>query len=173
MAIAQDMRKYFAMTKDEAIAIFYRLARIENKIRKNKLTEKERILKIKEEAEARRAELQKDYDSEHRTLTEYLKAHKERFIKPRKEKVDGVGSFGWEKDEGKVEPVEGEEEKIKAYSDKNGLTLYSLKIVPDKTAIMKAIEAGHKVPGVDYTPKGENPKISFSKSIDETRIPEE
>ena len=70
MAIAQDMRKYFAMTKDEAIAIFYRLARIENKIRKNKLTEKERILKIKEEAEARRAELQKDYDSEHRTLTE-------------------------------------------------------------------------------------------------------
>ena len=58
MAIAQDMRKYFAMTKDEAIAVFYRLARIENKIRKNKLTEKERILKIKEEAEARRAELQ-------------------------------------------------------------------------------------------------------------------
>ena len=158
MAIAQDMRKYFVMTKDEAIAVFYRLARIENKIRKNKLTEKERILKIKEEAEARRAELQKDYDSEHRTLTE---------------KVDGVGSFGWEKDEGKVEPIEGEEEKIKAYSDKNGLTLYSLKIVPDKTAIMKAIEAGHKVPRVDYTPKGENPKISFSKSIDETRIPEE
>lgn len=173
MAIAQDMRKFLAMTKADALVIFYRLARIETKIRKNKLAEKERILKIKEEAEARRAELQKEYDSTHRTLTEYLKAHKERFIKPRKEKIDGVGSFGWEKDEGKVETIEGEEEKIKTYSDQNGLTLYSIRIIPDKVAILKALESGHKVPGVDYTPKGDNPKISFSKSIDETRIPEE
>jgi len=176
MAIAQDMRKYQAMTPADAKTIYFRMARLLNRIRKITLEADRKAIIAKELGAVAAAPFQKEYDSLHRELTEYLKVHPERFRKPRKVNVKGVGSFGWETDPAKIGEIkdDSQKEQIKKYSDKNNLALYTLAITPDRKAILAAILDGHEVPGVDnYTPAGDNPKISFSKSIDEENIPGE
>lgn len=176
MAIAQDMRKYQAMTKADALALFFKMARLLNRIRKISLEADRKAILAKELGTAATAPFQKEYDALHAELTEYLKAHQERFIKPRKVNIKGVGSFGWENDPAKVGDIKEDTRKqlLKQYSDKNELNLYTLEIVPDKKAILAALLDGHQIPGVeDYVPAGANPKISFSKSIDEENIPGE
>lgn len=173
MAIAQDMRKYQAMTQAEAKALFFRMARLLNHIRKIDNEVDRKTIVIKEKAAEEKAPLQTEYEKLHQELTEYLKMHSERFVKPRKVNIKGVGSFGWETDAGKVSPIAGKEEDVKKFSDENGLALYSTEITVDKKAIAAAILDGMKVPGIDYTPAGDNPKISFSKAIEEENIPGE
>lgn len=172
MAIAQDMRKIMVMTKAEAIALYFQLAKALNQIRHIDIDAKERKLRIDEAAEAKKAPLQLIYKTLHARLLEWLKMHKALFDKPRKQQVSGVGSFGWENDEAKTDISAATPEEIKEYSDSHDLKLYSVKkvIVPDKAAIAAACADGHVIPGVDYTPKGDNPKISFAKTIDEKQL---
>lgn len=176
MAIAQDVRKYQAMTQADAKALFFKMARLLNRARKITLEADRKAILAKEAGAAGAAPFLKEYNALHAELTEYLKAHPGRFVKPRKVNVKGVGSFGWEGDPAKIGDIKEDvqKEQIKRYSDENGLELYTSGIIPDKKAILAAILDGHKVPGVeDYTPAGDNPKISFSKSIDEENIPGE
>ncbi len=174
MAIAQDMRKYQAMSQADAKVLFFRMARLLNRIRKISLEADRKAIQTKELCAAAAEPFQQEYDALHAALTEYLKAHPERFIKPRKVNIKGIGSFGWENDPAKVGDIKEDARKqlLKQYSDKNGLNLYAEEIVPDKKAILAALLDGHQIPGVeDYIPAGANPKISFSKSIDEENIP--
>lgn len=174
MAIAQDMRKYQAMSQADAKVLFFRMARLLNRIRKISLEADRKAIQTKELCAAAAEPCQQEYDKLHAELTEYLKAHPERFVKPRKVNIKGIGSFGWENDPAKVGDIKDDARKqlLKQYSDKNGLNLYAEEIVPDKKAILAALLDGHQIPGVeDYIPAGANPKISFSKSIDEENIP--
>ena len=176
MAIAQDMRKYQAMTQTDAKKLFFQMARVLNRIRKISLEADRKAILAKESADASIAPLKQEYDALYADLTEYLKVHPERFVRPRKVNIKGVGSFGWESDPAKVGEIKEESRKrlLKEYSDKNELNLYTMEIVPDRKAIAAAILDGHKIPGVeDYTPAGDNPKISFAKSINEEIIPGE
>ncbi len=173
MAIAQDMRKFQAMKQDDARALFFRMARLLNRLRKIELEVDRKIIEVKAKADRDKSEIQTEYDALFAELTEYLKAHPERFVSPRKVNLKGVGSFGWESDPAKVGDIkeDAKKELLKAYSDLHGLALYAEEIAPDKKAIAAAILDGHQIPGVDhYTPPGDNPKISFAKTIDEDRI---
>lgn len=173
MPIAQDMRRYQAMTQDDARKLLCRAARLLNRIRKITLEADRKAIAAREAATLAAAPLKADYDALYHELTEYLKCHKDRFQSPRKVTIKGVGSFGWEKDPARIGAISEEDaDLIKAFSDANGLTLYTETVTPDKKAILAAILAGHDVPGVsNYFPAGDNPKISFAKSIDEENIP--
>ena len=91
-------------------------------------------------------------------------AHPERFVKPRKHKVGDQGTYGIETDPSSVKVDKDALESLKAFADENGYFIYQAEIKPIKPAIAKLCAAGVNVPGVTYTPAGDNPKCTISKS---------
>ena len=114
MTTLKDNRKYQAMTVADADELFLKIARIKSVLDRKSAAHKKRLADLElahqEDVAAELAE----YELLTAELGNYIQAHKERFISPRKHKVGSIGSYGITTDPAYV--TIDDEEKIFAYA---------------------------------------------------------
>ena len=94
MTTLKDNRKYQAMTVADADELFLKIARIKAILDRKSAAHKKRLADLeilhKEDVASELAE----YELLTGELADYIQAHKERFLSPRKHKVAQIGSYG-------------------------------------------------------------------------------
>lgn len=168
MAIAKDIRHAQAMTVPEADNLFSRLAQLTAAIKREGAAAEKRKAEIDIRAAETVAPLKIEYDQLYADLTDYIMAHPERFVSPRKRKVGQMGTYGIEIAPDKIDQIALE--ILTAYSDTYGLALYETEQKPVKTAIAQVFRDGGTVPGVRYTPPGDVPKIKVAPGYIEQQL---
>lgn len=140
----EDTRIYQAMTVEDGDRLFGELAVLEVRILAKTSSADKRIAEIKQKTAEDTAELESLLARKQEELKEYIKAHPERFEKPRMRKTE-FGKYGL-RNADKI-AIEDEDAVIR-YADDMGLDLYKTtkKAVAEK--IKEALSAGVKVPGV-------------------------
>ena len=166
MTTLKDNRKYQAMTVADADELFLKIARIKSVLDRKSAAHKKRLADLelahKEDVAAELAE----YELMTAELGNYIQAHKERFISPRKHKVGSIGSYGITTDPAYV--TIDDEEKIFAYALENGYDdMINTTRKPNKDAILRRAIAGDIIPGAAIVPPGDVVKLSFSKGYAE------
>ena len=166
MATLKDNRKYQAMTVADADDLFLQIARLKAVLDRKTAAHKKRLadleLSHKEDVAAELAE----YELLTAELGNYIQAHKERFISPRKHKVGSIGSYGITTDPAYV-TIE-DEEKLFKYALENGYEeMINTTRKPNKDAILRHAIAGEIIPGAAVIPPGDVVKLSFSKGYAE------
>ena len=166
MTTLKDNRKYQAMTVADADELFLKIARIKSILDRKSAAHKKRLADLelahKEDVAAELAE----YELLTAELGNYIQAHKERFIAPRKHKVGSIGSYGITTDPAYV--TIDDEEKIFAYALKNGYDdMINTTRKPNKDAILHHAIAGEIIPGAAVVSPGDVVKLSFTKGYAE------
>ena len=140
----EDTRIYQAMTVEDGDRLFGELAVLEVRILAKTSSADKRIAEIKQKTAEDTAELESLLARKQEELKEYIKAHPERFEKPRMRKTE-FGKYGLRSAD-KI-AVEDEEAVIR-YADDMGLDLYKTtkKVVAEK--IKEALAEGKNVPGI-------------------------
>lgn len=164
MAILQDNRKVQAMTVEDADGLFKRMVALKAAMRREEAAKDKRIAELEVRHHDAVAPLVTEYKALESELLRYIMVHPDRFVKPRKHKVGDQGTYGIETDPSSVKVDKDALELLKTFADENGYFIYQAEIKPVKTAIAKLCAAGVDVPGVTYTPAGDNPKCTISKS---------
>lgn len=168
MAIAKDTREFLAMTVAEADNILIQLARLAAELkRKGNVADKKKA-EIDLALAADTAEQQREYNVLYERLTEYIQAHPERFIRPCKHPVKGIGTYGQEIAPDKLKVLDTE--LVCGFSDANGLSLYAMAKKVDNDAVKQTCRDGFAVPGTQYTPAGKVPKIKIDESYIEQQL---
>ena len=166
MTTLKDNRKYQAMTVADADELFLKIARIKSVLDHKSSAHKKRLAELelahKEDVASELAE----YELLTAELGNYIQAHKERFISPRKHKVGSIGSYGITTDPAYV--TIDDEEKIFAYALENGYDdMINTTRKPNKDAILRRAIAGDIIPGAAVIPPGDVVKLSFTKGYAE------
>ncbi len=168
MAIAKDTREFLAMTVAEADNILIQLARLAAELkRKGNVADKKKA-EIDLALAADTAEQQREYDALYERLTEYIQAHPERFVRPCKHPVKGIGTYGLEVAPDKLKILDADQ--VCDFSDTSGLMLYAQVKQVDNATVKQTFRDGVTVPGARYTPPGKVPKIKISDSYIEQQL---
>jgi phage host-nuclease inhibitor protein Gam len=149
------------MPVEDADALFADIAKLELEIVKIKAAGDLEVAKVTAKYELKIAELAPVLQEKSNTLTSYIQANPERFIKPRARKTP-FGTYGM----GKVSNLEiVNEELILKYAKDNELPqLYETKTKIEKAAVKKMIEDGFSIPGATIN-KGERVRITISQDL--------
>jgi phage host-nuclease inhibitor protein Gam len=168
MAIAKDTREYLAMTVADADNILLHLARLTAELKRRRAVADKKKAEIDLALAADTAEQQREYDVLYERLTEYIQAHPERFIRPCKHPVKGIGTYGLEIAPDKLKILDAEQ--VCNFSDADGLMLYAQVKQVDNAAVKQTFRDGVTVPGAKYTPPGKVPKIKIDDSYIEQQL---
>lgn len=155
-----DNRALRSMTVQQADALFQEIALLTVKIEKTKAQYEKRIAELKaaagRETEAPEAELREKVA----TLTAYINAHPERFVKPRQHQTD-YGKYG-------VRTVSNleitDEEAVKLAVKAQGIPALVVIEKLDKKALEKAIGDGLSIPGCEMR-RGEVASYTVAKAL--------
>ena len=140
-----DTRIYQAMTEEDADRLFGELAVLEVRILAKTAAADKKITEIKEKVAADTAADEAVLNRKRVELQEYIKAHPERFAKPRMRKTE-FGKYGLRSAE-KI--VIDDPEAVIRYADDMGLEdLYEVQRKVTAGKVKDALAAGVKVPGV-------------------------
>lgn len=141
----EDTRIYQAMTIEDGDRLFGELAVLEVRILAKTSSADKRIAEIKQKTAEDTAELESLLARKQEELKEYIKAHPERFEKPRMRKTE-FGKYGLRSAE-KI--VVDDPEAVIRYADDMGLEdLYEVQRKVTAGKVKDALAAGVKVPGV-------------------------
>lgn len=168
MTVLQDNRKFQAMTVAEADAIFQRIALLEATIKRESSAADKKKAEIAIALQEKIAPALEERDELVETLTCYIQANPDRFIKPRKHKVGEMGSYGIETDPAKT--VINDKLAVVDYAREHGLDLYEEDFKINKKAVETAISVGHKIPGAKIVPAGDVAKYKVAQSYIETLL---
>ena len=166
MTTLKDNRKYQAMTVADADELFLKIAKLKAVLDRKTAAHKKRLADLelthKEDVAAELA----DYEFLTGELADYIQAHKERFLSPRKHKVAQIGSYGITTDPAYV-TIE-DEEKLFAYALENGYDdMINTKRTANKDAVLRRAIGGDIIPGAVITPPGDVVKLAFTKGYAE------
>lgn len=168
MTVLQDNRKFQAMTVAEADAIFQRIALLEATIKRESFAADKKKAEIVIALQEKIAPALEERDELVETLTCYIQANPDRFIKPRKHKVGEMGSYGIETDPAKT--VINDKLAVVDYAREHGLDLYEEDFKINKKAVETAISVGHKIPGAKIVPAGDVAKYKVAQSYIESLL---
>ena len=140
MTVLQDNRKFQAMTVAEADAIFQRIALLEATIKRESSAADKKKAEIAIALQEKIAPALEERDELVETLTFYIQANPDRFIKPRKHKVGEMGAYGIETDPAKT--VINDKLAVVEYAREHGLDLYEEDFKINKKAVETAISVG-------------------------------
>ena len=168
MTVLQDNRKFQAMTVAEADAIFQRIALLEATIKRESSAADKKKAEIAIALQEKIAPALEERDELVETLTCYIQANPDRFIKPRKHKVGEMGSYGIETDPAKT--VINDKLAVVEYAREHGLDLYEEDFKVNKKAVETAISVGHKIPGAKIVPAGDVAKYKVAQSYIESLL---
>ena len=168
MTVLQDNRKFQAMTVAEADAIFQRIALLEATIKRESFAADKKKAEIAIALQEKIAPALEERDELVETLTCYIQANPDRFIKPRKHKVGEMGSYGIETDPAKT--VINDKLAVVDYAREHGLALYEEDFKINKKAVETAISVGHKIPGAKIVPAGDVAKYKVAQSYIESLL---
>lgn len=168
MTVLQDNRKFQAMTVAEADAIFQRIALLEATIKRESSAADKKKAEIAIALQEKIAPALEERDELVETLTCYIQANPDRFIKPRKHKVGEMGSYGIETDPAKT--VINDKLAVVDYAREHGLDLYEEDFKINKKAVETAISVGHKIPGAKIVPAGDVAKYKVAQSYIESLL---
>lgn len=168
MTVLQDNRKFQAMTVAEADAIFQRIALLEAMIKRESSAADKKKAEIAIALQEKIAPALEERDELVETLTFYIQANPDRFIKPRKHKVGEMGSYGIETDPAKT--VINDKLAVVEYAREHGLDLYEEDFKVNKKAVETAISVGHKIPGAKIIPAGDVAKYKVAQSYIESLL---
>lgn len=168
MTVLQDNRKFQAMTVAEADAIFQRIALLEATIKRESSAADKKKAEIAIALQEKIAPALEERDELVETLTCYIQANPDRFIKPRKHKVGEMGSYGIETDPAKT--VINDKLAVVEYAREHGLDLYEEDFKINKKAVETAISVGHKIPGAKIVPAGDVAKYKVAQSYIESLL---
>lgn len=168
MTVLQDNRKFQAMTVAEADAIFQRIALLEATIKRESSAADKKKAEIAIALQEKIAPALEERDELVETLTFYIQANPDRFIKPRKHKVGEMGTYGIETDPAKT--VINDKLAVVEYAREHGLDLYEEDFKINKKAVETAISVGHKIPGAKIVPAGDVAKYKVAQSYIETLL---
>ena len=138
-----DTREFDAMTVEEADSLFQAIAIKETEIKKHNAICDKKIAVLKLNLENTIAPLRNDIAELSKRLSEYVKLHKERFIKPRQRSTN-FGKYGVRT---VTELIITDEQAVIDFAKANNLPLYKTEIKLDKKAIEKLIVDGKEIPG--------------------------
>ena len=166
MTTLKDNRKYQAMTVADADELFLKIARIKAILDRKSAAHKKRLADLEIAHKEDVASELSEYELLTGELADYIQAHKERFVSPRKHKVGSIGSYGITTDPAYV--TIDDEEKIFAYALENGYDdMINTTRKPNKDAILHRAIAGDIIPGAAIVPPGDVVKLSFNKGYAE------
>lgn len=168
MTVLQDNRKFQAMTVAEADAIFQRIALLEATIKRESSAADKKKAEIAIALQEKIAPALEERDELVETLTFYIQANPDRFIKPRKHKVGEMGAYGIETDPAKT--VINDKLAVVEYAREHGLDLYEEDFKVNKKAVETAISVGHKIPGAKIIPAGDVAKYKVAQSYIESLL---
>lgn len=141
----EDTRIYQSMTTEEADQIFGELAVLEVRILARTAATDKRIAELKQKSADETAELEEQLSRKRDALQEYIKAHPERFVKPRMRKTE-FGKYGLRSAE-KI--VVDDPEAVIRFADDMGLEdLCEVQRKVTAGKVKDALAAGMNVPGV-------------------------
>lgn len=138
-----DTREFEAMSIGEADKLFEEIAVKETEIKKENAICDRKIAKLKSDLETKTAQLKADVAVLSKRLSEYVKNHKDRFIKPR-QRTTNFGKYGVRT---VTELVITDEHAIVEFAKENNLPLFKVEYKVDKKAIEKLIVDGKEIPG--------------------------
>lgn len=166
MTTLKDNRKYQAMTVADADELFLKIARLKAILDRKSAAHKKRLADLEIAHKEDVASELSEYELLTGELADYIQAHKERFLSPRKHKVAQIGSYGITTDPAYV-TIE-DEEKLFAYALENGYDdMINTKRTANKDAVLRHAIAGEIIPGAAVVPPGDVVKFSFSKGYAE------
>lgn len=159
-----DNRQYQAMTVDEADALFLRIAKHKAALERKGAAYKARLAKLEEEFLADTRTERDAYNNLSSELIAYIIANPDRFKKPRKHPVGGIGSYGITTDPAIVN-ITDKDVLIQFILDNGYDDLCKVTRVPVKEAILRRMMAGEDLPGVRITPPGDVAKLTFKANF--------
>ena len=160
-----DTREFEAMSIAEADKLFEEIAVKETEVKKENAVFDKKIAKLKSELETKTAQLKADVAALSQRLSEYVKNHKDRFIKPR-QRTTNFGKYGVRI---VTELVITDEQAIIEFAKEHNLPLFKIEYKVDKKAIEKELLNGREVPGV-YRKVGDIISYSIAKVKEENEI---
>ena len=131
------------MSIGEADKLFEEIAVKETEIKKENAICDRKIAKLKSDLETKTAQLKADVAVLSKRLSEYVKNHKDRFIKPR-QRTTNFGKYGVRT---VTELVITDEQTIIEFAKENNLPFFKVEYKVDKKAIEKALRKGSEAPG--------------------------
>lgn len=159
-----DNRQYQAMTVDEADALFLRIAKHKAALERKGAAYKARLAKLEEEFLADTRADRDAYNNLSAELIAYILANPDRFTKPRKHPVGGIGSYGITTDPAIVTVTD--KELFVQFALENGYKdLVKVSHTPMKDAVLRRTSGGESIPGVRITPPGDVAKIVFKANF--------
>ena len=161
-----DNRRYKAMSADEADALFLAIAKRKAALERKGAAYKARLAKLEEEFLADTRADRDAYNNLSAELMAYIIANPERFVKPRKRRVGGIGSYGITTDPAIVNIID--KDTVIQFALDNGYDdIVRVSREPVKDAILRRNMDGEAVPGVRITPPGDVAKLTFKANFAE------